>query len=242
MTPRAAGEGRNLPKIASASGSTSSFRSRSGGTWISITFNRNNRSCRNPPRRTASCRSAFVAQSSRTSARRVSLEPRRSYSPFWSTRSSFACPAGERLPISSRKSVPPFADSNRPMRSRVAPVNAPASAPNNSLSSNWSGSAPAFTFTKAVFRRPEFAWMISAIFSLPAPFGPVISTGTSAAATCNASVTTRCIAADSYTIPRRSNVRASAAREPRRSRSRRRDSSSAVTIVSSFSSFHGFER
>ena len=40
----------------------------------------------------------------------------------------------------------------------------------------------------------EFAWTISAITSLPTPFGPVISTGTSACATCVAICTTACVA------------------------------------------------
>jgi hypothetical protein len=43
--------------------------------------------------------------------------------------------AGEISPISSRKTVPPFAASNRPVRSRVAPVNEPLTWPNSSLSS-----------------------------------------------------------------------------------------------------------
>ena len=56
----------------------------------------------------------------------------------------------------------------------------------------------------------ELAWMISASFSLPEPFGPVIRTGTSARATWRASVTTPRIASLSNTMPRRSNCCASA--------------------------------
>ena len=36
------------------------------------------------------------------------LDPSRSYSPVCSTRSSLACPASDRVPISSRNSVPPL--------------------------------------------------------------------------------------------------------------------------------------
>ena len=50
-------------------------------------------------------------------------------------------------PISSRNSVPPFAAAKRPMRSRSAPVNAPRTWPNSSLSSSSSGIAPQFTAT-----------------------------------------------------------------------------------------------
>ena len=44
-------------------------------------------------------------------------------------------------PISSRKSVPPLHCSNLPMRRRSAPVKAPFSWPNSSLSSKLSGMA-----------------------------------------------------------------------------------------------------
>ena len=81
-------------------------------------------------------------------------------------------PPGERLPISSRNSVPPSAASKRPTRRLVAPVKAPASAPNSSLSSSSSGRAPALTFTNGLSWRRELAWTISASFSLPTPFGP----------------------------------------------------------------------
>ncbi len=138
-------------------------------------------------------RSTFVALTMLTSTLRVALEPSRSNSPVCSTRSSLACPAADKLPISSRNSVPPAAASKRPTRILVEPVNAPASAPNSSASSSWSGSAPAFTLMKGRSFRREFAWTISASFSLPAPFGPVIRTGTSEAATVAARLTTFCI-------------------------------------------------
>ena len=58
--------------------------------------------------------SVLVAEMMRTLTRRVWLEPSRSNSPVCSTRSSFAWPAIDRLPISSRNSVPPLAASKRP--------------------------------------------------------------------------------------------------------------------------------
>ena len=56
---------------------------------------------------------------------------------------------GSVSPISSRKIVPPSANSNRPFLSACAPVNAPRLCPNSSLSSSVSGSAPQFCATKA---------------------------------------------------------------------------------------------
>jgi hypothetical protein len=56
-------------------------------------------------------------ESRRTSARRVLDEPTRSNSPVSTARSNLACCTKDRLPISSRKSVPPSASSNRPVRS-----------------------------------------------------------------------------------------------------------------------------
>jgi hypothetical protein len=56
-------------------------------------------------------------------------------------------------PISSRKSVPPFARSKRPSRRAAAPVKAPFSCPNSSLSSSGSGIAAQFTATNGPSRR-----------------------------------------------------------------------------------------
>ena len=66
----------------------SSRRSRSGGTWISIVLRRKRRSCRKRPFATSCRTSAFVAERTRTSARRVRDEPTRSNSPVSRTRSS----------------------------------------------------------------------------------------------------------------------------------------------------------
>ena len=58
--------------------------------------------------------------------------------------------AGEMSPISSRKIVPPSASSKRPFLSRIAPVKAPFTWPNSSLSSSDSGSAPQLTGTNSL--------------------------------------------------------------------------------------------
>ena len=75
-------------------------------------------------------------------------------------------------PISSRKRVPPSASSKRPLRLVIAPVNAPFSCPNSSLSSRSRGMAPQFTGTKGWSRRAESSWMLRATSSLPVPDSP----------------------------------------------------------------------
>ena len=125
----------------------SSCRSRSGGRRISIVLSRNSRSCRKRPPATSAARSAFVAETTRTSTRRVREEPTRSNSPVSSTRSSFGCRPTGTFAISSRKSVPPSASSKRPARSTFASVKAPLTWPNSSLSKTPSESPPAFTVT-----------------------------------------------------------------------------------------------
>ena len=55
--------------------------------------------------------------------------------------SSFTCVEASISPISSKNKVPPFADSKRPIRRSDAPVNAPFSCPNISLSSKFAGKA-----------------------------------------------------------------------------------------------------
>ncbi len=133
----------------------SSRRSRSGGRCSSTVFSRKNRSSRNRPAATSARTSALVAARMRTSTRRDFDEPTRSNSPVCSTRSSLACCAGDRLAISSRKSVPPSASSNRPTRSARASVNAPFTCPNSSLSNTPSASPPRFTVTMGRTRRGD---------------------------------------------------------------------------------------
>ena len=65
---------------------------------------------------------------------------------------------------------------NLPILSPAAPVNAPATWPNSSLSSSVSGRAPQATSTNGLSRRPLRRWMARAISDLPVPLSPVIST------------------------------------------------------------------
>src|SRR5262249_42881520 len=72
----------------------------------------------------------------RTSTLMVRLPPTRSSSRSWSTRRIFAWVSRAMSPISSSSSVPPSATSNLPSRVAVAPVKAPFSWPNSSLSTS----------------------------------------------------------------------------------------------------------
>ena len=94
----------------------------------------------------------------------------------WSARSSFACTAGASSPISSRKSVPPWAASKRPMRRSRASVKAPFSWPKSSLSISVAGIAAQFTDDEALVARGPRSWIARATSSLPVPLSPVIST------------------------------------------------------------------
>jgi hypothetical protein len=67
---------------------------------------------------------------------------------------------------SSSPRLPPFR----------APVNAPSSWPNNSLSSRFSGTAAQFTAMKGLSARALALWMAWANSSFPVPLSPVIST------------------------------------------------------------------
>jgi hypothetical protein len=58
-------------------------------------------------------------------------------------------------PISSRNSVPPSASSKRPLRALIAPVKAPFSWPNSSLSSRSAGIAPQLIGMNGPSRRGE---------------------------------------------------------------------------------------
>ena len=72
-------------------------------------------------------------------------------------RSSLACDASCRSPTSSRKIVPPSASSNLPRRSAAAPVNAPFSWPNSSLSISSVGIAAQLTLTNGPGRERALA-------------------------------------------------------------------------------------
>ncbi|MNE12339.1 hypothetical protein D3C80_1051330 [compost metagenome] len=91
------------------------------------------------------------------------------------------------LSISSRNRVPPLANSNLPMRRLLAPVKAPASWPNSSLSTTDSASAPALIATNGPSRRADRSCRARATTSLPLPVSPRISTSAlvrASAATC----------------------------------------------------------
>ena len=156
----------------SASSGMSSWRSRSGGTKIGITFRRKYRSSRKRPARISACRSLLVAASTRASTLIRVVPPTASMVCSCSTRSTLACVLRLMSPISSRKIVPPSATSNLPRRSATAPVNAPRTWPNSSLSMSSSGIAAQFTSTNALARRRLSAWIVLATSSLPVPFSP----------------------------------------------------------------------
>src|SRR5258708_2220264 len=126
----------------------SAWRSRKGGTWTGKTFKRKKRSDRNFCSLTIPSKSRFVAAIKRASVRSVVELPRRSNSLSCSTRSSLLCNSRGISPISSRNIVPPLATSKRPRRWAIAPVNAPLSCPNSSLSSKPVGMAAQLSFAK----------------------------------------------------------------------------------------------
>ena len=111
------------------------------------------------------------------------LLPTRTIRPLWSAVRSFDCRCGGRLPISSRKSVPPLAASNLPARSARASVKAPLTWPKSSLSKSVSGMAPISTETISSRWRAERLWISRASISLPVPFSPVMRMLASVAAT-----------------------------------------------------------
>ena len=75
-------------------------------------------------------------------------------------------------PISSRNSVPVVAASNLPFRSPTAPVNAPLTCPNISLSISSLGMAAQLSSMNGRSRRGERAWTAPAMSSLPVPLSP----------------------------------------------------------------------
>ncbi len=119
----------------------------------------------------------------RTLQRYCSALPTRSNTRSCSTRSSLTCIGRLMSPISSRNSVPPSASSKRPLRVATAPVKAPFSWPNSSLSSRSAGMAPQFTAMNGRLRRGLALWMARATTSLPVPDSPRISTLESCTAT-----------------------------------------------------------
>src|SRR6478609_6268364 len=110
-------------------------------------------------------------------------EPSRTTSASCSTRSNLTCRPSDKSPISSRNRLPLCALSNQPRRLLAAPVKAPFSCPNSSLSTNCSAMAPQLTATNARSRRWLSACKWRATISLPVPVSPVMSTVASLAAT-----------------------------------------------------------
>ena len=88
-------------------------------------------------------------------------------------------------PISSRKMDPRSASSKRPSRRSAAPVKAPFSWPNNSLSSSVSGSAPTLTAMKGLDFRPLSTCSARATSSFPVPLSPSMSTVAVTGAICS---------------------------------------------------------
>ena len=76
------------------------------------------------------------------------------------------------MAISSRKSVPPDAASNRPGFARRASVKDPASNPNSSASSIVSGIAAQLTGMNGPAARGPLSWMMRATSPLPVPVSP----------------------------------------------------------------------
>ena len=127
--------------------------------------------------------------------RRGSLLPSRSNSRSCSTRRSRPWSAASSSPISSRNSVPPAARSRRPIRRATAPVNAPRSCPNSSLSSTDGASDAQSACTNGSWRRGERRCSVRATSPLPTPVSPSRSTVDDSAATRSTSRSTRRIGA-----------------------------------------------
>ena len=181
----------------------------------------------------------LVAETTRVTTRIVCSPPTRWSSPSCRMRSSFACDASCRSPISSRKIVPPSASSNFPRRSAAAPENAPFSWPKSSLSMSSVGIAAQFTFTNGPAANGLSRWMWAASSSLPVPDSPVNSTLTSDRATW-AACCTACWNAGDDPIIRGASPTSS--RKRWFSRCRSDHSSAFLTTRSTRSRASGFSR
>ena len=135
--------------------------------------------------------------------------------------------------------VPPSASSNLPRRSAAAPVNAPFSWPNSSLSISSVGMAAQLTFTNGPDANGLSRWMCAASSSLPVPDSPESSTPTSDRATCVACCTA-CWNAALLPIIRGASPTSSRKRWFSRCRSER--SSAFFTTSSTRSRASGFSR
>ena len=154
---RPGGMGRASPAMARqkwrASTATSPRRRRSGGSSMRPTARRKKRSSRKRPACTSRSRSRRVAATMRTSTRSHLFAPTRCTSPRSIARRSFGWSVSSSSPISSMKSVPPWACSKTPRRCDVAPVNAPFSWPKSADSSSAGGTAVQSKTTKGAAAR-----------------------------------------------------------------------------------------
>ena len=141
-----------------------------------------------------------MAATTRTSQETGCRPPTRSNGWPSNTRRNFAWMAGDISPTSSKNSVPPSAASNFPTVFAVAPVKAPFSWPNNSLSSSDSDSAAQFIVTSGPADRRLCRWIALATNSLPTPLSPRTRTVASAGAIWAMSAFSRRVAALSPTI------------------------------------------
>ena len=147
---RRLGRGRAARASCSTSSGTSPSRSRSGGTAIVIT-SRRNREILAEPAGGGELGERALARGDDADVDLARLACRRRGGSCRPAARAAASPASPALvsAISSRNSVPPSATSNRPRRSRSAPVNAPRTWPNSSLSSSGSGTALQLIATNA---------------------------------------------------------------------------------------------
>src|SRR5712691_10736603 len=98
--------------------------------------------------------------------------------PSWRIRRYLTWRAGLISVISSRKIVPPSASSKKPAFRSCAPVKAPFSCPNSSLSMSVSGIAEQFTATKGPLARSEDRSEPTAFPELPSEQGHLALHGT----------------------------------------------------------------
>ena len=155
---------------------------------------RYNKSSRNKPLSTISCKFRLVAQIRRMSTGIDWLLPTRTMLLCWMAVSSLACKWKGRFPISSRNRELRSAASNLPVRSAWASVKEPFTCPNSSLSNKDSVIAPISTDIMLSAERGDKAWISRASISFPVPFSPVISIFALVVATFSINVRSCCIA------------------------------------------------
>ena len=130
-----------------------------------------------------------------------SFPPTRRNDRSWRERSSLLCIGWGSSPTSSRKRVPRCAVSKSPFFVCTAPVKAPRTCPNSSLSISVSGMAAQLIGTKGNSFRGLRAWRAAATSSFPVPLSPRIITLASVGATRSISSKTPRIASLRPTIP-----------------------------------------